>query len=218
MSAQRNDPPVLEVHGSRTGNCLRVTVALEELGLPYTVRRVDLRGGEQRRAPFLTLNPHGHVPVLVDRSDPDHPLTIARSNASLLHLCGLRPGILLPVGDPRSLALVFERFFYFVTDAIAPNFSAFYLTVTGASPEAAGRLSARSLAAIGAADRFLATSPYMAGTQYSLADLVAVTIVQASRDEVAWADHPRLASWFEEVRNRPAVLRGMQAFDVPPGE
>lgn len=202
----------LELHGAQTGNCLRVAVALEELGLPYAAHKLDLGGGEHRREPFLALNPDGRVPLLVDRSDPDDPLVIAQSNAILLHLCDRRPGVLLPTDDVRSRAIVLERFFYFVTDVIAANFSAFYLKRSGASAEAAGQLSARSISAIESAERFLAESRYMAGDTFSLADVVAVTIVHASRDAIAWTDHPLLARWHDESRQRPAVLRGMQAF------
>lgn len=202
----------LELYGAQTGNCLRVAVALEELGLLYTARKLDLGGGEHRREPFFALNPDGRVPVLVDQSDPANPLVIAQSNAILLHLCDRRPGVLLPVDDVRSHAIVLERFFYFVTDVIAANFSAFYLNRIGAAPEAAERLSRRSIDAIANAERFLAESRYMAGDTFSLADVVAVTIVNASRDKIAWSDHPLLSRWFDESRNRPAVLRGMQAF------
>ncbi|MBV1691512.1 glutathione S-transferase family protein [Novosphingobium sp. G106] len=202
----------LELYGAQTGNCLRVAVTLEELGLPYQIRKLDLGGGEHRRAEFLALNPDGRVPVLVDQSAPDDPLVIAQSNAILLHLCDRRPGVLLPVDDVRSRAIVLERFFYFVTDVIAANFSAFYLNRIGASTEAAGQLSARSIDAIVDAERFLAESRYMAGDTFSLADVVAVTIVNASRDKIAFSDHPLLSRWFDESRNRPAVLRGMQAF------
>lgn len=202
----------LELHGAQTGNCLRVAVALEELGLPYTVRKLDLGGGEHKRAEFLALNPDGRVPVLVDRSDPDEHLVIAQSNAILLHLCDLRPGVLLPVDDVAARAIVLERFFYFVTDVIAANFSAFFLNRSGASPEAAGQLSARSISAIESAERFLAKSRYMAGDTFSLADLVAVTIVNASRDKIDWTNRRLLSRWFDDVGQRPAVLRGMQAF------
>lgn len=202
----------LELYGAQTGNCLRVAVALEELGLPYAVRKLDLGGGEHKREPFLALNPDGRVPVLVDRSDPDDPLTIAQSNAILLHLCDLRPGVLLPVDDIPARAVVLERFFYFVTDVIAANFSAFFLNRSGASPEAAGQFTARSIGAIESAERFLAKSRYMAGDTFSLADVVAVTIVNASRDKIDWADHRLLSRWFDHVGQRPAVLRGMQAF------
>jgi len=116
------------------------------------------------------------------------------------------------VGDARSRALVLERFFYFVTDVIAANFSAFYLERIGTTPEAAEQLSTRSIDAIANAERFLEKSRYMAGYAFSLADVVAVTIVNASRDKIAWADYPLLSRWFDESRNRPAVLRGMQAF------
>ena len=206
-------PPGIELHGAPTGNCLRVAVALEELGLAYAIHRVDLRGGEQRGAAFLALNPDGHVPVLVDRSDPDRPLVIGQSNAILLHLTGLKPGLLLPADDARALAITLERFFYFVTDVIAPNFSAFYLKMIGAPADVTARLSQRALNAIGASERFLRESAFMAGDRYSLADLVAVTVIDASAERIAWEDYPRLARWFREVCDRPAVRRGMTAFD-----
>lgn len=202
----------LELYGAQTGNCLRVAVALEELGLPYQTHKLDLSRGQHKREPFLALNPDGRVPVLVDRSDPDDPLTIAQSNAILLHLCDLRPGILLPVDDMPARAIVLERFFYFVTDVIAANFSAFFLNRIGASAEAAGQLSARSIEGIASAERFLAGSRYMAGDTFSLADIVAVTIVNASRDKIDWERHHLLSRWFDDACQRPAVLGGMRAF------
>ena len=93
----------LELHGAQTGNCLRVAVALEELGLPYTAHQLHLGGGEHKRAEFLALNPDGRVPVLVDRSDPEAPLVIAQSNAILLHLCDRRPRG-SPAGGRRQVA------------------------------------------------------------------------------------------------------------------
>ena len=94
VSVQGSRPPICmeisEPHfalmGARTGNCLRVSVALEVLGIPYEQVRIDLRSGEQRQAEFLAINPFGHVPVLVDRAAGQEGFVLTQSNAILLHL------------------------------------------------------------------------------------------------------------------------------------
>lgn len=100
---------------------------------------------------------------------------------------------------------------------IAPIFSAFHLAMMRTQSEAAALLSARSIAAIAAAERFLDGSRYLAGDRYTLADLVAATIVHASRDMIEWKSLPLLARWFDDVSNRPEVIGGMHAFDAVTG-
>ncbi|MCW1431238.1 glutathione S-transferase family protein [Novosphingobium sp. JCM 18896] len=202
-----------ELLGAETGNCLRVSVALEVLGLPYAAVPVDLRRAEHRSPAFLAINPDGRVPVLVDRSQPEAPLTLTQSNAILFHLCDLQPGALLPVeaGPARSIAL--ERFFYFVTDVIAPNGNAFFLKHR-VKAEGADHLAQRSIEAIVASERFL-DDGYMAGDAFSLVDIAAVTVIRASADRLDWPSLPRLRSWFETVVTRPDVRRGLAAFASP---
>jgi GSH-dependent disulfide-bond oxidoreductase len=203
-----------ELLGAETGNCLRVAVALEVLGLPYRAVPVDLRQAEHRGAAFLALNPDGRVPVLIDRSQPEAPLVLTQSNAILLHLSDLRPGALLPAdaGPGRSVAL--ERFLYFVTDVIAPNGSGFFLKRQGHS-EGAQHLMQRSVEAIVASERFLEIAPYMAGDAFSLADIAALTVIRASSDHLEWEGLPRLWAWFQTVVTRPDVRRGLAAFASP---
>jgi GSH-dependent disulfide-bond oxidoreductase len=67
----------IELYEAPTGDCIRAAIAIEETMLPYTVHHVDLRGGEQRREPFLALNPVGKVPVIVERHSGSAPLVPA---------------------------------------------------------------------------------------------------------------------------------------------
>lgn len=201
----------IELIGAKTGNCLRVAIGFEETGLPYQTRSVDLRHGEHREADHLALNPAGKVPTIIDRSRSD-AFVLSQSNAILMHLDGLRPGVLLPLGlTERSVAM--ERFFYFITDAIGPSHAAFFLRNSGNKVGSAA-LDARSVAAIQDASRFIENSAFMAGDAFSLADIAAFTIAAACKRHIDWAKAPRLEQWYRGMEERSSVQRGMAAFDT----
>jgi glutathione S-transferase len=96
---------MLEVYAFATPNSLRVPIALEELGLAYELRSVNVRKGEQKLPGYLAINPNGKVPLLVDSEGPDgQPLTINESGAILVYLAE-KSGRLLPrdgAGRARS--------------------------------------------------------------------------------------------------------------------
>ncbi len=207
--------PELALMGARTGNCLRVTVALEVLGIPFEPIPVDLRGGEQRTAGFLAVNPAGQVPVLLQRRPAGQaPTVLTQSNAILFHLCDLRPGVLFPVAGAVGRAVTLERFFQFATDVIAVGGSSFVLSRAGRD-DAAEVLMRRALDAIARAETVLATGFYLAGEQFTLADIAALTVIDAYADRVAWDGLPRLARWFDRVMSRADVRRGLAAFPAP---
>src|SRR5258705_6159698 len=114
----------VELYGAKTGNCLRVSVALEEAEIPYIVRKLDLRRSEHRTPEHLSRNPVGKVPTLVERFRDGRVLTLSQSNAILMYAPEGSPPRLLP-SDTAERALVLERFFYFVTDVIAMSHAAF---------------------------------------------------------------------------------------------
>jgi GST-like protein len=203
----------MQLYGAVTGNCLRVAIALEEAGLPYKPVLLDLRGGEQSQPAHLARNPAGKVPTLVVHAQDAPPLVLSQSNAILLHLAETSGALLLP-NDPAARALALERFFYFVTDVIAPSHGGFFLRGKG---EAAGAdmLDTRSREALLFAERFVAAAPYMAGERFTLADIAALTIAAAHRQQLDWAAVPALKAWFERMMQRPAVQRGLRAFDPP---
>jgi len=201
----------IELYGTKTGNCIRAAVALEVAGIPYAVRHVDLAQGEQGKPPFLALNPAGKVPVLVDTSRQPSPLILTQSNAIVLYAADAAPERLLP---PAERATVIERYFYFITDVIAPSHAAFYLRRRNA-PEAAALLEERVLAAARAAERFAAEARFIGGDAFSVADIAAFTFLASVRSDLRWEDLPNLDRWYNVVATMPAVVKGSRAFDIP---
>lgn len=199
----------IELIGAQTGNCLRVAIAFEEAGLPYQVRLLDLRQGDQRDPTHLALNPAGKVPTIIDHLG-ETDLILSQSNAILLYAAEVMPGRLLPLNG-RDRAIALERYFYFLTDVITVSHSAFFLRSLG-NHEASTALDERSNAALRDAARFVKDKRYMGGNSFSLADIAAFTIAFASRRHIDWNADAHLKRWFDEVEQRPSVRRGMKAF------
>jgi GST-like protein len=195
-------------------NCLRAAMALEEAGIRYAVRRYDPRNPGDMEAEYLKLNPTGKVPTLVDRGAAAGPFVLAQSNAIVLYASEKAPGRLIPTNDLIARANVFERFFYFVTDVIAPSHAGFFLPSPDAA-NAARLLTERSLTALEGSERFVSVEPFMAGSRFSIADIAAVTIVGAMKDAVPWNRLPALERWFSMVRERPSIKRSTSVFDPP---
>jgi GST-like protein len=201
----------IELYGAQTGNCIRAAIALEEAMLPYTVRLVDLRSGEHRRDPFLSLNPAGKVPTIVDHAHGESPLVLSQSNAIILYAAERAPGRLLPEQGESGRALAFERFFYFVTDVIAPNHASFFLRAQGAS-DASVVLDRCVLESLRMGERYVSQSTFMAGNDFSIADIAAFTIAAFLKAQIDWDELPNLQRWFRDLEERPSIARGYQAF------
>jgi GST-like protein len=187
-----------------------VAIAFEEAGLPYRVRLLDLRQGEQRDPTHLALNPAGKVPTIIDNLG-ETELILSQSNAILLYAADVRPGCLLPLKE-TARAIALERYFYFLTDVIAVSHSAFFLRSLG-DRGASTALEERSNAALRDAARFVKDMRFMGGESFSLADIAAFTIASASRRHIDWNADAHLKRWFDEVEQRPSVRRGMKAFE-----
>lgn len=206
-------PTPFDLYGARTGNCIRVAIAFEETGLPYTVRRVDMRHKEHESAEFMAMNPSGKVPVIIDHSRGPHhaPLILTQSNAILYHLADLAPEILLGSREQRPLA--HERFFFFLTDVILPSHAAFWLRAEETASAARHILNERAMHAIRLAERSASEHAYLGGDTFGLADIAAVTIVNTYAKELDWQALPSLKRWYDDTMKRPSVMRGMRAFD-----
>jgi GST-like protein len=201
----------LELLGANTGNCLRVAVTLEALGLSFRRTSLDLHQGEHNSPRFLALNPFGKVPVLINRRPNGELFILTQSNAILLYLCTIRPDVLLPENDARHRALVMERFFYFLTDVIGPSGDGFYLS-QNRYPRGTELLLQRTLDAITASEIFFEDNSFIAGPSFTLADIVALTIVNANSSGIAWDRVPKLRYWFSRVMERDDVSRGLAVF------
>jgi GST-like protein len=201
---------VIGHHGTPTGNCLRVAIALEEVGLAYAPVRVDLHAGEHKASDYLALNPDGRVPVIVDE-DMAPPLLLTQSNAILFHIDARCPDILLPA-EPRARAIAIEHHLAVVTDLIAPSHAALLVRRIGETG-AADALDTRSAAGFATVERYLTEAPFVSGDRFGLADIAALTLARASETRLDWAALPRLDRWFGDMLKRPSVVRGLKAFD-----
>ena len=202
----------IELYGAQTGNCIRAAIALEEAGLSYTPKFVDLSSGAQQGVDHLALNPAGKVPVFVEKEEDQEPFILTQSNAIILYAAGKAAGRLLPEND-RDLAIVLERFFFFVTDVIAVSHAAFSLRALSAQ-EGRTILEDRVLATLETAERYVVHDEFMAGKTFSAADIAGFTITQSVKSDLPWPKLPNLRRWFERIEGRPAVKRGLQVFNV----
>jgi len=200
---------VVELYAAPTGNCLRAVMALEEAGISYDLKTVDLKAGAHKRPPYTDLNPAGLVPTAVVPRTDGGPLVLTQSNAIILYAAGKMTGRLLPENDGTARALVLDRFFFFVTDVIVPSGAGFFLKREGEA-EAAAKLDRRVLDALAGAERFAQQSRFIAGDNFSIADIAGFTFTRFARPSLPWAKLPNLQRWFEAVETRPGVQRAYQ--------
>jgi GST-like protein len=209
MTTASKDPQIV-LHGARTNNSFRAAIALEEAGLQYSVRRVDMRNGEHKGAPFLAINPAGQVPVLAVGRDTGVPFILTQSNAIMFYASD-RAEVPLVAVDGPGRARTLERLFYFLGDVIAPSHYGVFLRNRGEGPGAAA-LTQQAVRTFMAAERFLLDSPYIAGDEFTLADIAGITFALEVSQLVPWDQVPRLQTWVERVAARPGVQRGLDAF------
>jgi len=197
----------LEIYAAPTGNCLRAVMALEEAGISYDLKSVDLQAGAHKRPPYTDLNPAGLVPTAVVHGSGG-PLVLTQSNAIILYAAGKAPERLLPeAGTARAVAL--DRFFFFVTDVIVPSGAGFFLKREGQA-EAAAKLDQRVLDALAGAERFAQQSRFIAGDGFSIADIAGFTFTRFAQPRLPWDRLPNLKRWFEAVETRPGVQGAYQ--------
>ena len=201
---------MIRLHTAATPNGRKIPIALEELGLPYEVRRVDLQAEEQLKPEFLALNPNHKIPVLEDGT-----LVVWESGAILLHLGETHDpqGKILPKDPRQRLAAI--QYAFFQTGGVGPN-----LGRLGAALRKPGEKNQemidifRSEVArlLGVLERILGDGrPFLAGP-YSIGDIMHYPWLKILLDLGAKeiTEQKRAAAWLERIGARPAVQRGMQ--------
>jgi GST-like protein len=202
---------VIELHTAATPNGYKISIALEELGLPYEAHAVDLRAGEQKSAAFLQLNPSGKIPVIVDRDEGD--LVVFESGAILVHLAE-KTGRLLPADTHgRSRAL---QWLFFQVGHLGPMMGQANV-FSRYAPErieyAIARYQRECRRLFEVLDARLGQVEYLAG-EYSIADIASFAWARTHRWSGVDVDGlPHLHRWLAAIKARPAVARGMA---VPP--
>ncbi len=202
---------MLDVYAFATPNSIKVPIALEELGLAYTLHGINVRKGEQKAPDFLALNPNGKVPVLVDADAEGGRLVLTESAAILIHLAE-KTGRLLPAGG-EARARVFEQLFFHAS-GLGPAFGQagfFQRQAAEPQPLAIQRFSAEAQRTLGVLDGLLAERPFVAGDAFTIADIAHFGwLWRREFAGVSLDEAPHVARWYEAVASRPAVDRAIE--------
>jgi GSH-dependent disulfide-bond oxidoreductase len=198
---------MIDLYTAPTPNGRKVSIALEEMALPYTVHAVDLAAGEQKTPTFLSINPNGRIPAIVDREAGDFP--VFESGAILVWLAD-KTGRFLPA-EPRSRSVALQWLFFQV-GGVGPmqgQANVFYRYAEEKIPYAIQRYQREVRRLYEVYDRRLAEQPFLAG-DYSIADMATWPwIISHEWSGVSVEGLEHLHRWLAEVGERPAVQRGM---------
>ena len=210
-------PDRLQLYSAATPNGVKVSIMLEEIGLPYEAHRIDIGARDQHSSEFLSLNPNGKVPAIVDPHGPDgKPLALFESGAILVYLAE-KTGKLLPGGAARyeTLAWVF-----FQMAAIGPMFGQLgYFHKFGGrtydDKRPLERYTYESKRLLGVLERRLDGREWIMGEDYTIADVATLGWVRnlvefyGAGDLVDWHEFIGVQNWLDRGLERPAVRRGL---------
>ena len=216
------DPGVLQLYSFPTPNGVKVSIMLEETGLPYEAHRVTLSDADVRSPEFLSLNPNNKIPAIIDPDGPGgRPLGLFESGAILLYL-GEKTGMLLGA-DAAAKAHV-TQWLMWQMGGLGPMLGqlGYFVKFAGAEiedPRPRQRYvdEARRLLAVAAGA--VREREWIAG-DYSVADIAVAPWLNAlsfygARELVGWDEHPALQAYLDRFMARDAVGRGMA---IPPRE
>lgn len=202
---------MIELFTAATPNGHKVSIALEELGLPYQVRVLSFDKREQKAPEFLRINPNGRIPAIVDHDNDDFP--VFESGAILIYLAE-KTGRLMP-SDPKGRSRVIQ-WLMFQMGGIGPmqgQANVFYRYFPEKLQPAIDRYQHETRRLYEVLDGRLAETEYLAG-DYSIADIATFPWVRVhdwAGVSVDGLEH--LQRWLAAIESRPAVQRGLQ---VPP--
>jgi len=203
---------MIDVYTWPTPNGHKVHIMLEETGLDYRVCPVDIGAGEQFEPEFLKISPNNKIPAIVDRDGPgSDPLALAESGAILIYLAD-KTGRLMPTGErPRQACL---QWLMFQMGHIGPMLGQAH-HFRGYAPVRISygieRYTREANRLYDVLDWRLSESEYLAGSDYSIADIATFPWLRSHRKQgVDLAEYPRVKRWFERIAERPAVKCGLE--------
>jgi glutathione S-transferase len=205
---------VIDLHAGKSSNSQRVSIVLEECGLPYRVHRYSLMDGEHKTPAFAALNPAGMVPVIVDDDGPGgSPITLTQSGAIAVYLAE-KAGRFVP-RDALARTRILEWMAFTTSDIVGASAGIFVNTaiLPDRSPANVAFYEERLLRYLRVADARLAGREWLSD-ELSIADFSLYPVVAVRASLIERSDGmTHLKRWRDELAARPAVDRGMKAFD-----
>jgi GST-like protein len=216
------DANVIQLYSFPTPNGVKVSIALEELGLPYEAHRVTLADADVKSAEFLSLNPNNKIPAIIDPNGPDGtPIALWESGAILIYLAE-KAGKLLGTTEADKYQVL--KWLMFQMGGVGPMFGqlGFFVKFAGAAvedPIPRQRYIDEAKRLLGVLEGALEGRDWIAG-EYSIADIALAPWVGAlefyeARDLVGWTDLKNVPAYLDRFLARPAVQAGR---NVPPQE
>ncbi|UPG85503.1 glutathione S-transferase N-terminal domain-containing protein [Luteibacter aegosomatis] len=212
-------PDRLQLYSLNTPNGVKVSIMLEELGLPYEPHLVDIMKNESKSPEFESLNPNGKIPAIVDPDGPGgKPMGLTESGAILQYLAE-KTGKFIPSDPARRWETI--QWLHFQMSGIGPMFGqvGFFNKFAGRAFEdkrPLERYVGESKRLLGILDKRLDGRTWIMGDDYTIADIATlgwvnnlITFYEA-RELVGFDDYPNVAAWLERGMSRPAVQRGLK--------
>ncbi|WP_029415910.1 glutathione S-transferase N-terminal domain-containing protein [Brevundimonas bacteroides] len=212
------DPSVLQLYSTPTPNGVKVAIALEELDLPYEAHFVDIMQNQTWTADYLSLNPNGKIPAILDPNGPGgQPLALWESGAILVYLAD-KAGKLIPT-DPAGRYETLQWVFWQMA-ALGPMTGqlGFFHKFAGKDIEdkrPRDRFAAEVKRLLGVLESRLADRPFIMGDDFTIADIAligwvrAIPAFYAAGDLVGWDALKAVPEWVARCEARPAVAKGL---------
>jgi len=207
---------MIDVYSWATPNGHKVHIMLEECGLrlnrDWRAIPVNIGQGDQFAADFLKISPNNKIPAMVDPNGPDgKPISLFESGAILLYLAG-KTGKFLPKSDRDKYEVL--QWLMFQMGGVGPMLGQnhhFRIYAPEKIEYAINRYTNETKRLYGVMNKRLASSRFLAGKQYSIADMAVFPWLRNWQNQgIDWADYPHLKAWFDGIAARPAVQRGVQ--------
>ena len=207
---------MIDVYSWATPNGHKVHIMLEEcgyrLGRDWRAIPINIGTGDQFKPEFLKISPNNKIPALVDPNGPDgKPISVFESGAILVYLAA-KTGKFMPKSDRAKFEVL--QWVMFQMGGVGPMLGQnhhFRLYAPEKLEYAINRYTNEAKRIYGVIDRRLATSKFLGGSQYSIADMATFPWLRNWQNQgVDMNDYPHLKKWFDALASRPAVQRGVQ--------
>jgi GST-like protein len=200
---------MIQLYTWGTPNGKKVSIMLEEVGLPYEVHPINLGKGEQMTPEYLAINPNNKIPTIIDSDGPGgQPLKLFESGAILMYLAE-KTGKFWPQDMRKRYEVI--QWLMFQMGGVGPMFGQanYFFRLAEKVPYAIERFHKEALRLYGVLDKELAERAYLAG-EYSIADIATYPWVGRHEiHQVKLEQFPNVKRWFDTISTRPAVQRGM---------
>jgi len=200
---------MIQLYTWGTPNGKKVSIMLEEVGIPYEVHPINLQKGDQFNPGYLAVNPNNKIPSIIDTDGPGgQPLTLFESGAILMYLAE-KTGKLLPQDMRKRYEVI--QWLMFQMGGVGPMFGQanFFFRLSEKVPYAIERYHEEALRLYKVLDQQLGKKEYLA-SEYSIADIATYPWVwRHEMHQVKLEEFPNVKRWYDAISARPAVQRGM---------